>query len=354
MRSAFPIDRVFWRAACVGLAAVSLSGCGLAPVDTRAAYEAVDGARSDQPAPMAQLPAAAGAVVAVLQSEAHDTLTQRIVLRGDPDTVGENAIVVKVNETHQPWDIDGPVGLPTKAMIANELDQDFAAVDMQVSDSFERNSFAPFGYAVGHPSPRVTCVYAWEFGVWKRARLGEAPTGEPSMPLRPTSVRVRLCRSTLGEAEIVALLRQLQVFPPGSRVAYFDPNYNAGAPGGDALAAAGVGYYVAPGASPVRERLEARPKKEHHRKTAHRHPRRRRVVEVEERAAAVDRPGREAPVETPMPSAPAVKPVAAANPLLAPLAAAPQRAAADDMPLPGRVAPVERPVSAGPSVPLPN
>ena len=82
-------------------------------------------------------------------------LTQRIVLKGDPATLGENAIVVKINEARGPWDIDGPIGLPTRAMIASELDQTFAGIDMQLANTFERNSFGPFGYAIGHPTPQV-------------------------------------------------------------------------------------------------------------------------------------------------------------------------------------------------------
>jgi hypothetical protein len=331
----------------------ALAGCSAAPPVTRAGFESSDASDlpASGPAPMAELPAAAGAVVAVLQSDAHDTLTQRIVLKGDPDTVGENAIVVKVNETRGPWDIDGPVGLPTKAMIGAELDQDFAGVDMQLANTFERNSFGPFGYAVGHPTPRVTCVYAWEFGVFRWSKLGEAPAGAPSMPLRPTSVRVRLCRSTLGEAEILPMLRALRVFPPGSRTAYFDPNYTGGEAAGDALAAADVKYFLVPGAAPALKRVELAPKPRH-RKVAHRVRHLVRTADIEERAAAVDPPAADA-VNVPMPAGPSAP---TSNPLLAPLATAPH-AFADDMPLPNRVAPEERPSSSAPKsafVPLPN
>jgi hypothetical protein len=271
---------------------------------------------SNQPAAMAELPAAAGAPIAVLQTEAHDVLTQRIVLKGDAGTLGENAIVVKVNEARGPWDIDGPIGLPTRAMIATELDQSFAGVDMQLSYSFQRNSFGPFGYAIGHPTPRVTCIYGWQFGVFKWSKLGEAPAGEPSMPVRPTSVRVRLCRSAVGEAEMVAMLRELQVFPPNSRVAYVDPNYTGGERAGDALAAAGIGNFVNPSAAarPVR-RVEVAPKPRPRKVALERRHHRERAVDVEERAAAEDPPDRDA-VNVPMPEgARAVAPAAsAANP----------------------------------------
>ncbi len=318
---------------------------------------------------MATLPAAAGAVVAVLQTTAHGVLTQRIVLKGDPDTVGENAIVVKVNVDPGPWDIDGPVGLPTKAMIANELDETFAGVDMQLSQTFARNSFGPFGYAIGHPNPRVTCIYAWEFAVWRGEQFGDGPSGAPSLPQRPTSVRVRLCRSTIGEAEILPMLRDMQVFPANSRVAYSDPSYKGGESGGDALAAAGVNYFVVPGATPsapVRERAESAPGRKR-RKVAHhsrRHERAAAREEREERAVAVDPPARGS-VAVPMPAGAAAPAPAAAvaapavNPLLAPLSAPSARASADDMPMPSRAAPAApaAPAPAPPrsaSIPLPN
>jgi hypothetical protein len=294
---------------------------------------------------MAELPPAAGEVVAILQNQVRSVLTQRIVLKGDPDTIGENSIVVKVDRSKGPSDLGGPVGMPSEAMIARELDESFAGVDMALSQTFARNSFGPFGYAVGRPAPRVTCLYAWEWGMAKPERLGDAPAGAPSMPAEKTSVRVRLCRSTLGEAEMLALIKQLQVFPPGSRMAYADPGYK-GAPG-DALAAAGIGYFVAPGVTPpARERLT--PARTHRAQHGHRKHRREPVAAREERAAAAESPMRGA-VAVPLPGGAA--PAAVASPLLAPLAATP-RATPDDMPLPGGAAAASARAEA--SVPLPN
>jgi hypothetical protein len=339
--------------ALLSLSLGALAGCSSAPRETRAGFEAVASAEpapGDDRAPMAELPPAAGAVVAVLQAQAHGVLTQRIVLRGDPDTLGENAIVVKVDRSRRPQDLDGgDVAMPTRAMIARELDEAFAGVEMQLSQTYARNSFGPFGYALGHPNARTTCVYAWEWGIWRQPRLGEGPTGAPTLPTEPTSVRVRLCRSTVGEAEIVEWLKHLQVFPPGSQTPYVDPNYRGGE-GGDALAAAGVGYFDVARA-PVRERLEPPPR---HRKVAHRRHHE-KLADIETRAAAAERPARD-DVAVPMPGgAPRVAASAADNPLLAPLAAASRPAAAvDDLPLPGRLAPAPKPAAASSLVPLPN
>jgi hypothetical protein len=329
----------------------ALAGCSMTPRDSGNFVAVSEEGTPDGRSAMAELPAGAGKIVTVLQNGARGVLTQRIVLSGDADTVGENAIVVKVNQSRGPQDIDGPVGPPTRAKIAAELDENFAGVEMRLSDSFSRNSFGPFGYALGHPRAGVTCVYAWQWGLYKPPLIGQASTGAPSMPTDPTSVRVRLCRSTLGEAEIVALLRGLQVYPPNSRIAYVDPSSTGAEPGGDALAAAGGGYFVAPGAAskpPARERLEPEPKK---RRLAHR---RHRDVADEDRAVATEAPARGVAVPMPAGGPPSAD---ARNPLLAPLAAtgaAPVRAH-DDMPLPGATGAARSATAAGGvSVPLPN
>ncbi len=350
--------RVWLRFGAAASLAALLAGCSAGPLDTRAEYDAsVDGAE-DARAAMAALPPAAGAPVGVVQSQTHGVLTQRIVLRGDPNTIGENAIVVRVNVDRGPTDLDGTVGLPTRGKIAAELEENFAGVDMGVSQTFARNSFGPFGYAVGHPRAGETCLYAWQFAVWKPGLLGAGPDGAPSLPVQPTSVRVRLCRTSLGEPAMVQLLRDLQVYPRNSRLAYMDPGYNGEAHGGDALGAAGVGSFMAPDrpAPVVRERLRA----PHKRRSAHRRHRHAPHFVRDERAVAED--SRDAPPSSrgefalpvpPSPSASTATP-AGNNPLLAPLAAA-KPVEKDDLPLPGREA-VAKPAAAPPraSIPLPN
>ena len=321
----------------------------------REAYQAlVEAGPAEGPTPLAELPAAAGRVVAVMQNEVRGVLTQRIVLKGDADTYGENALVVKVDRSHGPADYDGPVGPPTRAKIAAELDEAFAGVDMRLSETFTRSSFGPFGYAVGHPRAHVTCVYAWSWGLAKAAKLGDGPTGEPSMPTQATSVRARLCRSSLGEAQIVSLIQGLQVFSPQSHLAYLDPGFTGAETQGDALAAAGVGYFV--GVQPPalkRERLEAPPKPEKPQKHA-RHRRRHRDEDDEETRAAAEAPVRapspaRAGVEVPMPTG-AIKAPAVVSPLAVPVVSNPHT----DMPLPSQARTAETPSHKGASVPLPN
>jgi hypothetical protein len=352
------------------LTGAALESCSVAPPDTRAAYEPVTDATGTA-TPLAQISPAAGDVVSVLQSRVGGVLTQRIVLRGDALTDGENQIVVKVDQNPgRQADLGGPVPKPSESLIQNELDESFPKVDMRMSLTSNHNSFGPFGYAIGHPPHGVTCIYAWQYSAGRLPRLIDSPgaaASARSMPSAPTSVRVRLCKSGMEEAEIVGLLRGLAVFPPGSSDPYFDPTFDAVGRNDaqDALSAAG-----APG--PDSRRAEANARGE---SAAPRTRRPRHLVAATAGArrtdAVGDGRGSAAPsapiVNVPLPAASSAAPSSAeVNPLLAPLQGkvGPRSAtaAADDMPLPGRSAAAPRAAAPAPSesravvapVPMPN
>lgn len=376
------------------LVAGALEGCSVAPRDTRAVYEPVTDITATA-TPMAQLSPSAGEVVSVLESKSAGILTQRIVLKGDPRTPGENGVTIKVDQGSRGIaDINGNgvVAKPTETMIENELSESFGDVDMKMSLTWNRNSFGPFGYAIGHVGQGVTCIYAWQYSAGRAPRLVDSPgafASGASMPIAPTSVRARLCKSGLGEAEIVAILRDMTIYPPGSSAPYVDPafeNVGASSTKGDALSSAGVpgGYFLAPKSSGARADVAAEPAPRrghvarHRRHVAGRErPRHARVIRyepaVEEAATPTTRivnvplPGGGASSvgAAPTPNASASAPAPAINPLLAPLrGAVNQRAAsADDMPLPPKAAAVTRDPAPAPKVdskptvapiPLPN
>jgi len=359
--------------------ATALDGCSVAPRDTRAAYEPITDATATA-MPMAQLSPGAGEVISVLENRAAGVLTQRIILKGDALTGGENQIIVKVDQNpRRPLDVDGPVPKPSEGMIQTELDENFTNVDMRMSLTYNHNSFGPFGYAIGHPPQGVTCIYAWQWSAGRPARIIDSPgafASGQSMPTAPTSVRARLCKSGVGETEIVAMLRDMQIYPPKSSEPYVDPSFEAAAPAGrDALASAGVpgSFFLGPktGASATVAASEPAPRAAKHARrhiaARQRHRGAPRVVRYE--AAPVAAAAIAAPVvNVPLPGG---APVAAAvatppmNPLLAPLQGGGglrSTAAADEMPLPGRAPPAPRaaapaPVEAKPVVapiPLPN
>ncbi len=343
--------RLMRGAGLVALITAALAGCSAGPMDTRAAYEAHDAAGSEGAA-MASLPAAAGAQMAVVESRAHGVLTQRIVLRGDPGTVGENAIVVRVLIDRGPTDLDGPVGVPTRGKIAAELEENFPGVDMGFSQAFAHNSLGPFGYAIGHPRAGETCFYGWQLLVFKPSLLGSLPTGEPSLPTQPTSVRVRLCRTSLGEAEMVQLMKDLQVFPPNSRVPYMDPAYTTTAADGDALGAVGVGNFAAPAMASA----ASEPVTPHVRKVV-RHRRHHMHEAAREERAVADDPAAPGSVAVPMPGGSAAPAASTENPLLAPLAVS-KPVERDDLPMPGArqatITQQPQPTPLRTSIPLPN
>ncbi len=352
------------------LLASALDGCSVTPRDTRAAYEPVTDATASA-TPMAQLPPDAGEVVSVLQSRIAGVLSQRIVLRGDGGAEGENQIEVNVDQSdRRPGDVDGPVAKPTQSMIVNELDAKFPTIDMRLSQTWNRNSFGPFGYAIGHAPRGVTCIYAWQFSAGRAPRLIDDPAlvaSAASMPSAPTSVRVRLCRAGVSEEQEVALLRAMQVYPPGSSAPYVDPSYEGVGPLGasDALQAAGApgAFFLAPrAAAPDRlhRQAEAKPARRHP------HARPREASELPARTPAATPSA--SSLAVPLPPTGSTASGASANPLLAPLkdlAGGRVTSAAGDMPLPGRAAspsPGATPAEGGPAagkpalapMPLPN
>jgi hypothetical protein len=351
--------------------AAALNGCSMQAFETRAAYEPVTDVASASATPMAVLSPSAGDVVSVLQSRVEGILTQRIVLRGDPQTEGENQIVVKVDQSKRlSTGVDGPVAKPTESLIASELADNFSGVDMRLSTTFNRNSFGPFGYAIGHPSPKVTCIYAWQYQGYRVLPIvgsaGELASST-SLPAAPTSVRVRLCKSKIGEPEIVAMLQDMVVYPPGSTEPYQDPAVGVPSPLShrDALGAAGVpgGAVITPKTATTADGdAGTRVRRHGHGKVARHHRHHDDAVGIEAPPPVSNGPIVNVPLPGGATTATASPTSAAQNPLLAPLqAAAPARATTgSDMPLPPRgaasvrgTAPVDAPPAMAP-VPMPN
>ena len=354
--------------ACLG--AVGLSGCSYAPRDERAAYEPVSGAAAADH-PMAQMPPEAGAVVAVLESKVSGVLTLRIVLAGDAANDGENSIVVKVDQSpKRPSDLDLAVPKPSEDGIARELDVGFPTIDMQISNSWNHNDFGPFGYAVGRSAKGSTCIYAWQYYSGPAPRVVEDPTARAaaaSMPSAPTSIRARLCRKGLEEADIVALVQAMEISPPGGGDAYTDTTYASldTTHAKDALQAAGAPRHFFTGARAREPEKKPAHKKIHHALARMERPH----VQPTQQSAPASQVSRAVVVPLPAGSSPSPSPAAAApsvivNPLLAPLqgaAASRSLTTAEDLPLPGRLAPKPKVSSAEPSpvatlapMPLPN
>jgi hypothetical protein len=357
----------------------AMTGCSWLPTDTRAAFESTsDMAPAAQP--MAQLPAAAGEQIAVLQSNLQGPLTQKIVLQGDPATGGENRISVTVDlDEARRGEPDYNAPKPTEERINKELDDNLPGIAMTISPNWVRNDFGPFGYAIGRAYGGVTCIYAWQWAPGQTLRLIASPetqAAEASQPKYPTSVRVRLCKQGMGERELVELVHQMAVYPPGSTTPYLDTTYGPRPlVNGDALSSAGVPrafYYggVDPGATIQRclalsEEGDTVPLKHRcrHKHHAHRHDDQPMARETYEPVNVPPLAGRG--VSVPLPGEADKSASGGSNPLLAPLqhmqaASAPRAGhAPGDLPLPppavAATAPAQAATPAAPSsLPLPE
>jgi Cellulose biosynthesis protein BcsN len=337
-------------------ASSALAGCSMFPFEDRAAFESTTDL-APAARPMAQLPAGAGEQISVLQSNLQGPLTQKIVLQGDPATGGENRIIVIVDRDQlMPGESDYKVPKPTEELIAKELDDTMPGIAMAISQYFVRNDFGPFGYAIGHAYGGVACIYAWQWAPGQPIRLianPEAQAAEASRPKWPTSVRVRLCKQGLGEAELVELVHQMAIYPPGSTTPYLDMTYGARpSVNADSLSSSGVprAFYLG-GADPL---LTAPPHRRlamiqesvapvaRHRRHRHRWPRDEGAVDrnIYEPVSVSPLAGRG--VSVPLPGEGGKAGAAGSNALLAPLqraqpASASARAATSDLPLPPAV-----------------
>ena len=360
----------------LSLCAVTLAGCSMVPDDTRAAYE-VTGSGSAGSQPMAQLPLTAGAVVSVVESANKGVITQKIVLKGDATTWGENGAVVVVDQSpDRPVEKSWSVPKPTEELIDKELRENFSDMDMGIGQTYTRNSFGPFGFAVGKNTSGITCLYAWQFSPGRKPQYFVDPQADAvnaSTPVAPTSVRVRLCKQNVAEADLVAMVSQMSVFPPHSTTPYLDPTYQAAegaAP--DALAATGLpgGFYTgsktasaASDATP--STLKPKHKKHHHYASgsapdlSYGAPSGGALppVIVPPLGAGASSVPMAGAASVPMAGAASADPAApsGANPLTAPLhqALAVKKKAVDDLPLPGAPGAAAASAAAASPAPIP-
>lgn len=203
---------------------------------------------------LARLPAAAGAVVSVTERREGGRLTQEVALAGDATARGANRIRVVASD-HD--------GAARKRMTEERLEAELAAelpgVDMRVVPRVASAGGVALGLASGRSPAGGACVYAWQETV--ATPRGGRSGGLFARDDVDLSVRVRLCRQTMSEETLVALVEGLtlrgDVAPKGGRMA-------SGATGVDALASAGYARPSPRAVEPVRiaqPMAEARPAK---------------------------------------------------------------------------------------------
>ncbi|WP_262297938.1 cellulose biosynthesis protein BcsN [Microvirga sesbaniae] len=149
-------------------------------------------------------------VVAVLQQQYQNGLSQEIALSTASRTTGQNAFYVSLlNNTSGSMDISDSLSLPTLTpdRIQREMEERIPGVEMETSLVYVQNRFGPFGFATGRSATGDLCLYAWQ----------RIEPGEPAIfvPGGAVSVRLRLCDA---DASVDQLLR---VFYGYSIAAYY-------------------------------------------------------------------------------------------------------------------------------------
>ena len=208
------------RLAPILVASLCLAGCAASPslapdyIGRYPGYEPVSDATVPSGAPIASLPASAGAVLSIRNTSFSNGLRQVIVLEGPAAMTGENTIVVEALSPPMVGVASGNdlrLAPPSDTEIQSELAKLFPTVAMQISGDVEHGPQGSFGYASGK-SGGLNCLYAWEYLAPRRPLTlleGASGTG-----VYPASVRVRLCRAE-PLADLLADMHRLTVTPPG-------------------------------------------------------------------------------------------------------------------------------------------
>ena len=98
-------------------------------------------------------------------------------------------------------------GRPSEAGIRAELDSIFPGTPMQVVARPARNTYGPYGLAIGRAPHGVRCLYAWQW-------IEDGPALDPATgALGPLSLRVRICRDDITFEAMAAAVNQLELVP---------------------------------------------------------------------------------------------------------------------------------------------
>lgn len=152
-------------------------------------------------APLFILPAAAGAVIAVDERRATDRYTQTVTLRGDPGTVGENQIVATVTR-------DALAPRIEDEALSAEAAERLPPMTMVLGPAGLRDEMGGFGSAVGR-SGALACAYGWQSVDLADPWIsGDRPS--IFQERHALSLRVRLCRTDLRPADLIAAMQGLR------------------------------------------------------------------------------------------------------------------------------------------------
>lgn len=138
-------------------------------------------------------------IVAVLQRNYQNGVSQEIALSTASLTPGQNAFYVTLATGRRGLsEIDDILSLPasiTQDRVAGEMEERLPGIEMQTSLVYVQNRYGPFGFATGRSANGDTCLYAWQ-------RI-EPDKPAVFIPGGVISVRLRLCDAAATQEQLL-------------------------------------------------------------------------------------------------------------------------------------------------------
>jgi hypothetical protein len=183
--------------ALVGLAALTLAGCGGKPIQSEAFIKSVPPEQA-----MIMPPPGGPAVVSVIERRFNNAISQDIHLSTDASTPGQNMLKVQLFGTESAYrHADNSLGMSsiTEGRIASEMRQSLPRVPMAKSQFYVQNAYGPFGYAFGRGRGSDLCMYAWQ-------QIRTRDQGTPFANYGVIQIRLRTCEANATEAKLLSVM----------------------------------------------------------------------------------------------------------------------------------------------------
>ncbi|WP_197489631.1 cellulose biosynthesis protein BcsN [Martelella sp. AD-3] len=143
------------------------------------------------------------AIISVLETQYSNAIDQRILLRTDARTPGQNYINAVFFGTRNYSPMNGrslDYRSVTDLRVDEEMREELPGVKMVQSPYYVQNNYGPFGYAFGYGRGDDLCIYGWQQirpGRDTRAAFGQAGT---------IQIRLRFCESGASEDDLLGIM----------------------------------------------------------------------------------------------------------------------------------------------------
>ncbi|TNB49207.1 cellulose biosynthesis protein BcsN [Martelella lutilitoris] len=143
------------------------------------------------------------AIISVLETQYSNAIDQRILLRTDARTPGQNYINAVFFGTRNYSPMNGRTldyRSVTDLRVDEEMREELPGVQMVQSPYYVQNNYGPFGYAFGYGRGDDLCIYGWQQirpGRDTRAAFGQAGT---------IQIRLRFCESGASEDDLLGIM----------------------------------------------------------------------------------------------------------------------------------------------------